>query len=265
MNKQWIIRDLEEEKKALMTVRSLAEKRLKKAPDGSVRTFRHGNSFQYYFRKDSKTASGVYMPASDFPKARQLAQKKYDQKIMTAAGKQLSVIERFLKGYDPDALKKVYSTLSPGITNCVLPAEIPDDEYVEQWLACEYQHKEFREGTPIHYTGRQERVRSKSEVMIADALWQAGIPYRYECPLELKEQTNHPDFTILRIGDRKEIYWEHLGMMDDPGYLEGAIERIRIYENNGIFPGESLILTMETSRNPMNLAVIHRMIEQYCI
>ena len=108
-------------------------------------------------------------------------------------------------------------------------------------------------------------VRSKSEVMIADALEQAGIPYRYECPLQLGRAILHPDFTLLRIADRKHLYWEHLGKMDDPEYVIKNLRRIRLYEQNGIMPGIDLILTMETSWQPMNLSVIKQMIQTYCI
>ena len=100
--------------------------------------------------------------------------------------------------------------------------------------------------------------------MIADALYRAGIAYRYECPLELGGRQIHPDFTIMRASDRKEIYWEHLGMMDDPDYCRNAIQRIRLYEANDINPGKELVFTMETSFMPVNLMVINRIISIYC-
>lgn len=50
----------------------------------------------------------------------------------------------------------------------------------------------------------------------------------------------------------KEMYWEHLGMMDDSNYVENALQKIALYEQNGIFPGKNLILTYETGKNPIN-------------
>lgn len=56
---------------------------------------------------------------------------------------------------------------------------------------------------PIRET--DERVRSKSEVIIADILNQEGIPYRYECPLQLKGWGKvYPDFTVLSERERPE-------------------------------------------------------------
>ncbi len=73
----------------------------------------------------------------------------------------------------------------------------------------------------------------------------------------------YPDFMTLNIQARKEIWWEHLGMMDDPNYVENAIRKIVSYEQNGIFPGENLILTYETKKNPLNQKVIKMMIQRY--
>lgn len=73
----------------------------------------------------------------------------------------------------------------------------------------EYRGKGFDESTSEFYTAKGEKVRSKSEVIIADVLSREGIPYRYEYPLYLKGIGKvHPDFTVLNVKQRKEIYWE---------------------------------------------------------
>jgi hypothetical protein len=115
-------------------------------------------------------------------------------------------------------------------------------------------------------TDRGERVRSKSELIIANLLSKEGIPYKYECPLRLKGfGTVHPDFTALRRKARKEIYWEHLGMMDDPEYAEKAVRKISAYGANGFFPGDRLILTAETKSTPLNVRLIRDLIACYCL
>lgn len=86
----------------------------------------------------------------------------------------------------------------------VTPIWVPDDEFVQVWQQEEYTGKEFAEGIPEFYTEKGERVRSKSEVIIAD-----------------------------------------------------------LFNKNGIFPGENLILTYETKKNPLNQKVIKMMIRRY--
>ena len=264
LNKQELIRELLEEKRRLGSIIRDADKRLQKAPEGQVRIVRQNTKIQFYHRTIAGDTNGKYMPFAEHDMAAALIQKKYDQKILAAAKKQRSAIERFLKDYDPEALKTAYVIQSDVRKGYIIPVELPDQEYRRDWEEQPYEPKAFLDNTPEHFTSRGERVRSKSEVMIADALYRAGIPYKYECPLELGGMVFHPDFTILRMEDRKEIYWEHLGMMDDPEYCTNAIQRIRLYEANSIYPWRELVLSMETVSTPINLAVINRMISLYC-
>ena len=73
----------------------------------------------------------------------------------------------------------------------------------------------------------------------------------------------YPDFTVLNVRTRKEMLWEHFGMMDEPEYAEKAVQKIMTYEQNNIFPGENLILTYETRKNPLNQKTIMRKLWQY--
>ena len=114
-------------------------------------------------------------------------------------------------------------------------------------------------------TNRGERVRSKSEKIIADKLLNEGIPYRYECPIRLGNTILYPDFTALNKRTRKEFYLEHLGMMDDPNYCNDTISRIELYEKHGLFPGESLLLTFETKNRPLDSRVLDIIVRKYLL
>ena len=54
-----------------------------------------------------------------------------------------------------------------------------------------------------------------------------------------------------------------MGMMDNSAYAEKAVNIIHAYEQNGIFQGEDLLITYETSKSPLNQKVIMRMIQRY--
>ncbi len=114
------------------------------------------------------------------------------------------------------------------------------------------------------FTGKMEPVRLKSELNIANALAVKGIPYKYECPLILKNGTRiHPDFTVLNVKERKQIYWEHRGMMDDKDYATRSVLRIKTYMKNGIVIGDQLIITEETSLNPLGTNEIDAIIKEF--
>jgi hypothetical protein len=70
----------------------------------------------------------------------------------------------------------------------------------------------------IHRTSKGLAVRSKSELIIAEALTNSGISFEYEKPLTLGGQTRYPDFTIEDEISGRTIYWEHLGMLERLDY-----------------------------------------------
>lgn len=137
---------------------------------------------------------------------------------------------------------------------------VTDEIYIQQWKEQEYKGVSFTDDYPEYYTRQGLRVRSKSEVIIADILDEAGIPFLYEKPLKTKTGVTHPDFTVLDISKRREIYWEHFGMMDDIDYRNNAFLKIKNYEASGFYQHDSMIWTFETSRYPINTKEIRKMI-----
>ncbi len=99
----------------------------------------------------------------------------------------------------------------------------------------------------IHKTRKGHMVRSKTELIIADKLFNAGISYEYEKPLdgETRRSRIFPDFSFTAAaGDL--IIWEHFGRMDDPKYVDGHEWKMKWYADNGFVEGENLFLTKET-------------------
>lgn len=254
-------------KEALQLERILAEagRFLEKAPEGTLQIKPHKQGVQYYHRMEPGDKDGIYISKKNMKLIRALAQKRYLERILPAAEEQLKSLKTCLRTYDPDALKKVFLTESAERQKLIRSIELPDKLYSEMWLAQEYERKAFAEDTPEHYTLKKERVRSKSEVMIANALFHAGIPYKYECPLMVRKKLIYPDFTILREYDRTILYWEHQGMMDDADYRNHAVQRVRDFEDEGIFPGDQLIITVETLKIPLNAAEVDRIIKHYLL
>ena len=97
----------------------------------------------------------------------------------------------------------------------------------------------FIEEGLIHRTERGDLVRSKSELVIADKLHARGIDYAYEQPLVLSNgRTRYPDFTIADHARGVTFYWEHLGMLDNPGYRARWEAKRAEYLECGIGPHE---------------------------
>ena len=111
-------------------------------------------------------------------------------------------------------------------------------------------------------------VRSKSEVIIADRFYKAGIPYRYEQLLLLDKKTMlryYPDFTILNKRTRKIIYWEHLGKLGDQDYCAENLNKLEDYARHGIIQGKNLILTYECDGKPLSTTMLDILIKEYLL
>ena len=93
-----------------------------------------------------------------------------------------------------------------------------------------------RSNERIHRTTRGEWVRSKSELIIANELFSRNIEYEYEERLTLPDGTwLEPDFTIKRP-HKAPVYWEHLGMLNDPDYRQRWEHKLKMYRQSNILP-----------------------------
>lgn len=91
----------------------------------------------------------------------------------------------------------------------------------------------------IYHTRKGDLVRSKSEVIISNLLYDFGVDYQYENKFFYKEgKWIEPDFTIFT--ENGEIYWEHLGMIGRESYDENWLRKLEIYDT--YFP-DKLITT----------------------
>ena len=139
-------------------------------------------------------------------------------------------------------------------------------QYIDKELNFNDLFIEAKEGAPVILTEKGERVRSKSEKILADYFYRNNILYKYEKPLNLVGYgTVYPDFTFLSRKLQREIYWEHEGMMDKPEYAINAVKKLNSYQMNGIMPGEHLILTFETEQDVLNSNIVSELVERYLI
>ena len=256
--------NLREREKMLLKLKKEKQKALQKPVKGSLRISNHGKRVQYYLRSDPHEVNGTYIRKENRDLARRIAQQDYDKKVLQTTEKEIAVIRHFLGAYPETQVEHIYYGLHKERQKLINPIRETDEQFIERWLSFEYEKYPFWEDAPEFYTEKGERVRSKSELIIANLLIKEGIPYRYECPLVLRNLgIVHPDFTVLNPRTRKVYYWEHLGMMDDPAYVERALKKISAYEEQGIFLGESLIITYETSKCPLDQKQLQRMIGHY--
>lgn len=238
---------------------------LNNVPEGTLRLSRSNNYVQFYHcTKENK--QGKYIAKSNDELIHLLAQKSYDDKVLKVAEKRLNQIKKILKDYEDDEIEQIYLKEHKERQGLIKQAEQTWQQRLNEWKEKEYQGKGFGDGMPVIVTERGERVRSKSEKIMADFFYRNKIEYKYECPIYLKGMgIVYPDFTFLSKKMGKEIYWEHNGMVAEPTYARNMVRKIDAYENSGIYVGEQLILTFETEQNVLNTSKIEQVVEKYLV
>lgn len=104
--------------------------------------------------------------------------------------------------------------------------------------------RDWYEEGKIHRSLAEVMVRSKSELVIANLLFEREIDFRYEKALFASDGTFVlPDFTIRWQGE--DWYWEHVGMLHDPGYRARWEWKQAWYEQH--HPGR-LVTTFESGQ-----------------
>lgn len=195
-----------------------------------------------------------------------LAQKDYEEKLLKVINEQLTPLQQFLQNFHLSSLSEVYEHMSKDRKVLINAHVLSDEAFAKIWQKKPYVSKSFAVNDPEIYTEKNERLRSKSEKILADKFFTKEIPYKYECPLNLNGYgTVYLDCTLLNKKTREVFFWEHLGMMDNPSYGEKALLKIESYEKNGIYPGKQLILTHETASRPLNIKIVESLIKELLI
>lgn len=238
------------------------DKMIKKMPEGRLVCTVNGNRYKWY---NSKPKHLEYIPKKNRDLAELLAEKKYLSLRKDELVKEKTAIKFYLRHSVKDEYRSKELLVRPGYKDLLEPRykELADE--LKNWMNEEYATNNSHPENLKHNIGNGRRVRSKSEMMIAHELIAHKIPFRYECALELTGGIFYPDFTIKKSRTGEVVYWEHLGLMEKTDYRELALAKIRRFAENGIFPGEHLILTYETSNSPLSYEMINAMIDLYLL
>ena len=259
--------ELQKERETLDKIIAKAAANLTDAPEGRLRiSSSHGTPQYLSYTGTTRTSSyqETYIKKDDADLVRQLAQKDYDERMLRAAQAGKDALETLADRYletGLDAVRAIYAQLGDRRRELVTPYALTDAEFEARWRKEAYETLGSVGCETFFETDRGEKVRSKSELIIANKLAAAGIPYRYECKLPLGPRSVYPDFTILNTRTRETWYWEHFGLMDDGDYLNRTLSKIELYARNGIVLGKHLVATFESSSKPFDAKTVDAYIQ----
>ena len=232
-------------------------------PEGHLRISCSNNRPRYYKMSRRGDTKGEYIVKEKLDEVTALAQKDYNRHFLKTAKAELGRLERDIKFFSEENADLLFQDLSENRKKLVIPYIPTDEQYARQWLAKDFKPNPYMPENRVYATNRGEMVRSKSEAILADMLYNLGIPYHYEKPLRLKNgRIVYPDFTLLQLHTRKEIYFEHFGLLEDEEYLRNALAKLDEYRDSGIYPGKNLIFTYETRNSPLDIKGIRKILTE---
>ena len=126
------------------------ETSIQNAPSGNLKIINCRGVEQYYLDSaETRTSypNGKYLRKSDLELAGKLAQRNYDEKLLSEVEKQLKNIQNIIKKYEKqeivqvEELYSVYDRMSPSRKKMVDSRIISDKEYVNQWSTQIYSGK----------------------------------------------------------------------------------------------------------------------------
>lgn len=243
----------------------------KNEPQGCLKCQNKGGKIFFchqYMDKDVQKMNYKFIRKNNSSLARKLAQKQYYSFLKPIIKRNLKTLKNLVEQYDPEGMVTIYDNLSEVRKTLIEPIKGSREEMIQSWYEENYEVNTSYPESLRYETEQGELVRSKSEVIIANILYQHrdDLLYKYECPLKVivagKEMTIYPDFKILNSHTGKITYWEHAGLMDDADYANDFVRKVNTYANNDLLLGRDVVLSYETQENPLDINVIKKIVEE---
>lgn len=231
---------------------------LKNLPKGRL-TYKTIDGKIYYYWIDAAKKQH-YIQTKNARLIYDLKYRRFLEESIRRIEQNLHIQKKLLKNYTPYDPQTIQQSLPKTYSDLILPANIQTTSAARSVLKPDYRP----EGLTVS-TSFGTYMRSKSEVIIAELMHAAKIPFQYEPKIRLQTPdgrwiTYHPDFEITPpLCD--EIYWEHAGLLNNENYRNSFFKKIAVYHHNNIAMPKNLIVTMDNPDGTLDVAAIDRIIK----
>ena len=229
------------------------------------------SALAYYdvIRKDS--GKKTYLGGEKHEQVLAIKRYRYAGKALEVLDRDIELLDSLVRNYiQPDydtinsLLPATYRTdlRSPGLSTASMPPEAV--EWKKRLEAEKAKYPPYKPEQLKHPAMDGTMMRSKSEVIIANMLIQAGIPFVYEAPLFINGKNVLPDFTILSLIDLKtEIIIEHQGMIFVDEYANKFIRSLRLFLQTDWIPNKNLFFTFDNAQETIDPRQVLSILRKY--
>ena len=213
----------------------------------------------------------MYIPKNRYNLVNDLKRRRVLETAESIAKGNIRAMERLLTKYEPLDFDKIERNL-PRAYRGLETAKPNFDPGEKTYFGAKGQHfkqseNPFMREKLVNSTYFGLKTRSKSEAIIAEALYRAGFSVYYEKKIILydefgNQKTAYLDF-VIPLTVEYEMGWEHNGLLDDDAYLERNVEKLRLYHLNGIYQPKNLIVTADKSGGGLDNEYIECLVQNY--
>ncbi len=254
---------VEEELDRQKKLMSQSEKQLARAPKGYLKTRSRKRGVSFYQGDSARGRSFEQNITEDFNMIEDLLRKKIARETCKRAEKNIFTLEKIRKNYVSNDYEDILETAAGCYEKAAL---MVGQEKTKNGQGLPVQHC-FDPQKHIHETICGLLVRSKSEVIITNALTGYGIPFEYEKRFPYADERGvyfEPDFTF-HLPDGQWKIWEHLGMLNDPDYCIHNAYKLHTYQKHNFLIGRNLIITQDDLCGNCSSLYIDKMIREHLL
>lgn len=236
---------------------------IKSLPQGCLTCKKNKRGYKQYYIIAPNSRKPKYANKKMLMQVYKLKQRKKAELMIKLLENNIAVREYVLENYR-DCSDEAIEAMLPKAYRA--DDELTEKVFQQTGLAKKVHQSEnpYKPEELRHVTSFNLRVRSKGELIMAEAMHAAGLEFYYEKRLELYDEDGnikvvYPDFTIV-FPSGFIVYWEHKGRLDDRNYMLRDIEKTQMYYHNGIFEPHNLIVTTDGPDNMTDMEAVNRII-----
>lgn len=244
----------------------IVRKRISECPQGTIyEQIKRGKP--YYIQADYKDKKQFRTGISLKPKIVQGLIRKYlwesELKVLEQNQNKLNGINGVFDEFDLEKSIKALQKRCPSISDDMISDAL--SEYAKSsWAREEYEQSMYKPEERRQINSHGLRLRSKSEVLISEKLYEYGLEFHYEQVIHIGDTSLVPDF-IIRRSDGKKFVWEHEGLTNVQSYLKWQDQKAKLYAGIGIVPWDNLIVTYDNSDGIIDLRIVESEIKNKLI
>ena len=209
-----------------------------------------------------KKGKRQYIGAGNRELVEKLQLRRYLEKMIAAIDHNEGYLREFFENYRPVAPEDVMESLPETYRNRKLPALEGQGLDLRTWEEEDYEQTTWHWEHKVHHTAKGDLVRSKSELIIANMLYERGIPYHYEEVLHMPDGGYLvPDFTVGVRDTGRLVYLEHCGMLSDERYRNDYLRKMERYCVAGFRPWVDVYFTFDNASGALDTDKIGRMMD----